>query len=620
MKKILTLILLFAASFTAFAQPQTEALRRQMRKEGATPHLLAEMARIFSTSQPDSALHYADRAARAKVRGADLITIEAARGEALVALGQTEKGLQHFKRAHDTAKKQKNIQEVYNQLCSMGICYSRLQRFEEASKCYEEVIEYGVKHNRQLAFSGYQNYAALCSRVGRTDDTKSMLLNALKYEDAAEPALRAQVYAGLGTICTYSPQTFTDAERYLRKGIEIAQKAHEPLSEACCLSPLITLLTQMPQRYDEIPPIIAHTDKIVKDLAPDGVERMQLEHAKVNFYFVTKQWAPALKSALTLYENGPAVSSERDKVLLMVARAYEGVGQADRACYFYREAYYVGDSIQQLNIQQTASDAAARYDAREKEFKIVSLEKDAAQAELKQWRLGVGLTSACLLLLIGGIGVMVWHRQQRRKTQLAEAKRYIDGVETERKRLAQELHDGVCNDLLVAEMQLSASADIEDATSQLHQVRNEIREISHELMPPNMQFATLDQMLSAMMFKLKEMGRFEVTQQIDSKADWSSLNPQKGHQLYRIVQEHVTNLIKHAHITRFSLDLKMKNSTVVLTLTDNGASASSVSSATAPSTTEGIGLQSTAERLKSIEARMECTTDSEGNRSVCITC
>ena len=111
MKKIFTLFLLFAASFTTFAQPQTEALRRQMRKDGATPHLLAEMARIFSTSQPDSALHYADRAARAKVRGADLITIEAARGEALVALGQTEKGLQHFKRAHATAQKQKSIQE-----------------------------------------------------------------------------------------------------------------------------------------------------------------------------------------------------------------------------------------------------------------------------------------------------------------------------------------------------------------------------------------------------------------------------------------------------------------------------------------------------------------------------
>lgn len=88
---------------------------------------------------------------------------------------------------------------------------------------------------------------------------------------------------------------------------------------------------------------------------------------------------------------------------------------------------------------------------------------------------------------------MLWVRQQRRIKQLNEAKRYIDGVETERKRLAQELHDGVCNDLLVAEMKLSVSESVDDAVQQLHHVRNDIRQISHELMPPKMQFSTIDQ-------------------------------------------------------------------------------------------------------------------------------
>lgn len=186
-----------------------------------------------------------------------------------------------------------------------------------------------------------------------------------------------------------------------------------------------------------------------------------------------------------LYENGPAVSSERDKVMLMVARAYEGTGNPQRACYFYREAYYIGDSIHQLDVQQQVGDAAARYDAKEKQLKITQLQKNAAEAEVKQWRLGAALAGIVLLLFATIVAAIIWQRQQRRKAQLDQARRYIDGIESERKRLAQELHDGVCNDLLVAEMQMSTSTDVGSAVAQLQQVRGTIRQISHQLMPPN---------------------------------------------------------------------------------------------------------------------------------------
>lgn len=76
------------------------------------------------------------------------------------------------------------------------------------------------------------------------------------------------------------------------------------------------------------------------------------------------------------------------------------------------------------------------------------------------------------------------HRHQQRKAELEQARRYIDGIETERKRLAQELHDGVCNDLLVAEMQITNTASTAQATQQLNAVRQNIRHISHQLMPP----------------------------------------------------------------------------------------------------------------------------------------
>lgn len=630
MKRTLLLVCLLGSMLVA-AQPQADSLRHLIRTQGQKVHLLAQMAEATATSQPDTALHYARLARKHNAAGSDLITIEAASGEALMAQGQIKQSLKHFTSAYNEARRQHLASEEYDQLCSIGLCYSRLQDFDKAAKCYDQVIAYATRHNNaQLAFSAYQNYGAMCSRMGRIDDCQRMLLNALKYQSAATPALRVSVYAGLGTILTYNTATFKDAEQYLRQGIDIARQAREPLAEASCLSPLITLLTQQPQRYKEIPALIARANDIVGDAAPDGTERMQLEHSKVNYYFVTKQWAPALQSALMLYRNGPAVSSERDKVMLMVARAYEGTGNPQRACYFYREAYYIGDSIHQLDIQQQVGDAAARYDAKEKQLKIAQLQKDAAEAEVKQWRLGTALAGIALLLLLTIATALIWHRQQRRKAQLDKARRYIDGIESERQRLAQELHDGVCNDLLVAEMQMAASPDVESAVGQLHQVRGTIRQISHRLMPPNTTFATLDQTLSALAYKLQSTGKISVafkdTTPTDDHYDWNNLSADRAYQLYRIAQEVITNLVKHVKgLDSIGITLAHNAAApaTVLTITHNatgthmGVPENDHKDQTAAShASTGIGLQSIGERLKAIGATISHTSDSKGHHTI----
>lgn len=623
-KAILALGMMFTMVSMTIAQPSLQQLLKQARTNKGKPdaHLYIQIAKTWLTTAPDSTLKYADAAARLKPRGADLIGIEAARGEAFLANGETEKALKHFKLARSVAEKQHNTEEMFNQMCSIGICLSRLQKFDEAQKLYEKVINYGIKHSRMLAFSGYQNYGVLCSRIGRTADCEKMLRNALKYEDAAsDVSLRVSVYSGLGTILTYHPQTFGEAEKFLRKGMDIARQADEPLMEANCISPLISLLTQIPNRYNEIPPLITRANTILSHTAPSGSERMQLEHAKANYYFVTKQWKLALQSALMLYENGPAVSSERDKVMLMTARAYEGVGKTDRACYFYREAYYIGDSIHQLNVQQQIADASARYDAKEKELKIAHLQTEAAKNEAQQWRLTAWVVALCILLIVLCIGIVQWRRQVKRKFELAEAKRYIDGLESERMRLAQELHDGICNDLLVAEMQLSSTNDVKMAARMLNSTRDDIRQISHELMPPNMHFSTLSQMLQAYTFKLSEIkwadtnekftketsSPIEVSFQTNHDYDWALLPQHIGYQLYRITQELVSNLMKHGKPSFLNIALfHTTDKSIELTIESDGLHSAKDFCTDESKTTssEGIGLRSIRERIKSLGAEI----------------
>ena len=74
----------------AIAQPQADSLRHLIHVKGPQVHLLAQMAEATATSHPDTALHYAQLARQRKAAGRDLITLEAATGEALMAQGQIE--------------------------------------------------------------------------------------------------------------------------------------------------------------------------------------------------------------------------------------------------------------------------------------------------------------------------------------------------------------------------------------------------------------------------------------------------------------------------------------------------------------------------------------------------
>lgn len=75
--------------------------------------------------------------------------------------------------------------------------------------------------------------------------------------------------------------------------------------------------------------------------------------------------------------------------------------------------------------------------------------------------------------------------RKRKNWKLAQS--YIEGLERERTRLAKELHDGVCNDLLGIGMNMQCMQPTDESKQEilalLEQVRSDVRCISHELMP-----------------------------------------------------------------------------------------------------------------------------------------
>ena len=196
-----------------------------------------------------------------------------------------------------------------------------------------------------------------------------------------------------------------------------------------------------------------------------------------------------------------------------------------------------------------------KYNVKEKELAL-ALSK-AAQADTR-FRLAVALAVLAVVVALFAIYAMVQRRRRheremefaalRHDTERQLTTRYVEGLENERARMARELHDGVCNDLTAMQMMLNDEHPTSPLLPQLDSCREQVRRISHELMPPEFNYATIDEVLRYYIYKVDKAtadSRCTYTSAPDD-ADWSVVPDDVSLEIYRIVQEAVGNAIKHA--------------------------------------------------------------------------
>ena len=194
-------------------------------------------------------------------------------------------------------------------------------------------------------------------------------------------------------------------------------------------------------------------------------------------------------------------------------------------------------------------------------------------------------------------------RSRRRKAEIANIFARLEGIEQERGRLAHELHDGVCNDLLGIELSLAASGNTDSELAEMvRSTRNEVRSISHELLPPRFNGLSLSQLLADYALKSNGFVTFLPGGNI-------ALDTQASINLYRIVQEWVANLRRHSSATSVVVSLTQTDGTATLEIIDNGAPFD-------PSATphRGLGLENINRRIKALQAT--CTNTVRDRRNI----
>ncbi len=196
--------------------------------------------------------------------------------------------------------------------------------------------------------------------------------------------------------------------------------------------------------------------------------------------------------------------------------------------------------------------------------------------------------------------------QHRAELQQMSNKR-LDVIEEGLRRLSHELHDGTCQalmaiklDLALLERQLPAEpaalrASVLDVRSQVVDVVQGVRQMSHLLRPPVLDDFGALAAIESMAEKYREASGLDV--QIDAPDRHLRFAPSLELLVFRVFQESMINITKHAQASQVRVRLSCDDGTLVLAIDDNGRGFDAHKYFRAPPSAAGLGLIAMRERI-----------------------
>ena len=251
------------------------------------------------------------------------------------------------------------------------------------------------------------------------------------------------------------------------------------------------------------------------------------------------------------------------------------------------------------------------------------LRKDGIKVPLEV-RLNPLDTAAGELVLVSVVDIAEQQRIERENRDLMAQLQHLAGSlmtaqDAERARIARELHDGVSQQLAALSIALSGlkrrfgtgpgTVDLEAALSSLQQravaLSESVRDISHDLHPNVLKHAGLAAALTDHCASVSRAHALAVTCTADG--DFESIRPETALSLYRIAQEALHNVIKHANARQVGVRLLRNSNNAELDIADDGKG---FDVAATRRSRKGLGLVSINERVRLAGGTLTVMTES----------
>ena len=496
----------------------------------------------------------------------------------------------------------------YNRL---GLNYFYQNKITEATALFTKGITLGEKeHSSNIALSNlYTNVGTLYNQIGDSKNAIAVFQKNIQFIAATTNDINSITdnLSNIGTVYGSILQQPDSAIAYYEKGLVVQQlnKAHDNGDQVFTLLINIASIFKDRKQYDSA----RYYQHLAAPLFNDIKDPVAQLTFTMNEAVVYAQVRDVSKEVATIKSYLP--DFYKDNNLEYLQNAYMDLALVSKLRHQYAEAlsYHTTlDSILETMAsdknKQIVQEMNVKYETAKKDLQLNEQQEAIAHRE---WL--IGLLMAVLAIVI--LAIVLYSSRQQLKLRKKEAiqqqhftAQLIAQTEEERNRIAQDLHDGVSQELmLLKETTHQAGLSV---TKKIDAIIQEIRNISRNLRPEMLDKIGLAKSIEYLCMQTMEAQQLFISTDIN----YQHLLPiETDLQLFRIVQESLTNIIKYAKAEAVLVSINEKNNALHLEVKDNGMG---FSVAETLASGKSFGLHSIIQRAKVINGEASINSSSSG--------
>jgi signal transduction histidine kinase len=421
--------------------------------------------------------------------------------------------------------------------------------------------------------------------------------------------------SGLGRLYE-ARQNYQEALNYYKQSFDIGdsidfvKKAKANTSEAYSHSFMGDVLGSMKQKNIQVPDILKtiETKKALSDTLA-----LTINYFNLGQLYKSKKMYPQALDALQnclQYATQINYTDMQNSAVNEIADLYGQMGNYKQSLFYLKKHA----TLSTTKNSKTIDELQTRYEITQREDQLLKQQFEITKRNY--WMVGI-VVFVLLILLI----VFIFYKQAQLKQRNAAMQAIIETEESERRRIAQDLHDSVSQTMSAAKINLTVIGGelpfvSEDQRKRFEKAINlvdygfrEVRTISHNMMPWALHKTGLAQVVKQF---IENIENNTIAINFYSKGFDAPFDDTIEIILYRVLQESVNNVMKHANASRLDISLIRDEANISLTIEDNGLGFDTAN----PETQGGMGLNNLRSRINFLKGKVEL--DSQAGRGTLV--
>lgn len=540
---------------------------------------------FINRRQADEGKVYCDKASRLIEKHGDdkaIAMIHYYNGCIYLLKGDSKRALDNFIRSYKQADASHDETLKAHVNASFGLIYQQQNQLDSALIYYKKTLAYFDVHdpNSEYTMIGLQNIGNIFLATGSYKEGLDYLKRALEQAETRNDRFAQMTILGNMANGYLREGKLEQADTYASKLTREAEKNGFTLQVLYGKALIANIRTEQKKHDDAI---------------RDSKEALILAEQLKMASFVT-----------TLYE--------------LLITNYEQKNDYKQAYTYKSILMHYKDSLSEEENKQYIEEIKHKYNLQQKNQELSLKTELIQQIQTSNRQKTMIIVSLVIIVLTGIISVFLYMQRRKIKDELRRKnldlenrnkhfEAFINGQEQERKRIASDLHDGLGQNLVMLKMGVSnlkagdpeQQGKLNDYTREIEQMIEETRKLSHNMMPGVLVDLGLLKALKSLVNEINQLHP-SLNTELSIAEPFQKMAAHTEIQVYRIIQELLNNVIKHAGASHCLISLSSADQRIRVSIKDNGRGFDSQ----APKA--GIGLQNVQSRVNSLNGKLNIDT------------